>query len=186
MKNIKLLRDEFPLLTFIDFETNDERDFYTIYAITPFDHWLTDEEMVDTIERIVVELNDDIYGEKAQAFLNFYDELFDCFSIYEVVMENYKEQFNNNNNFTIVRHVDRRLFKERCKNSVNGRMLMRVIIPELHLLIEDLHDLTSLLHFSKKHTIENLRLTKEIFEKHGLYNLEWCEKDNTIANTLIR
>ena len=178
------LTDEFPVLTFIDFENNDERDFYTTYAITPYDHWLTDEEMVDTIDRIVSELNKKIFGDKAQTFLTFYAELFDRFQVYEIVMENYKEQLTNNN-YTVVLHIDKGIFIERCKNSLRGNPLMRIIIPELHLLIEDLHDLTSLLHFSKSHTIENLNLIKEIFERHGLYNLKWGEKDITIENTIL-
>ena len=171
--------NQFPLITFMDFEENNSEEHYNTYAITPFDKWFTYEEMEIVFDPIEKEMHNGVYGKEPASFICFYNQLYENHLIYAVLMVDYINK-DVDNRFELIKITNQDEFKNLYLDSLKGIALMRLIIPELDLLLESMFDLTDLLHFRNNTSLKNIKKVQNYFENCGLNSLEWGQNKNVL------
>jgi hypothetical protein len=149
-------------------QENDQKSFYDIKSISVFDHWLTEQEYIETPvvyyeNRLANSHAMSTYDKYEARFLNFYSYLYDTTEIYSTF-------FNDRGSSFYVKFTTKDSYLSHILLSIREQLSLKIILPEYYSVIDGGSDLTHILRVKKGH-LESLEAISKIVDQHGLYIL---------------
>lgn len=169
-----IVREKF--LSFLNLlGTEDERHLVATMNIgrlclSPYDHWLTEEEAEDKIISYVYFKdylkNNDVNKKKTyrnyeKNYINFYNRIL---SEYEVFL--YK---SDQNEISYMNKLHRKSIKKILLNNIRERKLMNIIVPKLGILISGGFDLNQIIYYIDDSKIKELQDIAQEYNLNILY-----------------
>lgn len=141
---------------------------YIIKCISVFDHWLNDEEYLNTVMNYSENFKDkDIakqYTNYEQLFLNFYSYLYNNTIVYGRL---YCNRFSGG----FITFDTEQEYLSHILLSIREQLFLEIVLPEYKVVIDGNYDLTHIL-LTKKDYPEGLEKVSKIIKEHGLFILE--------------
>ena len=166
----KYLFEIFPNI--LDEELNEEdKIYYDSFAISIFDHWLTEEEANEFLFKYLWKnYNNNCfeeYKDSEKKYLLFFTELSNIDNIYSLE-ENSDHEQSIDPEYDFWKIENSKELKNICLSNIRGEKLFKLCMPKLRAIISGSYDMTQIVYFRKDHKKD---LFYDLIEKSQLYVL---------------
>lgn len=158
----------------MDFFQDEEEDIrtlkkkYDIKCVSVFDHWLTEEEYINTVTNYSEKFTDKNvakqYTNYEKLFLNFYSYLYNNTALYGRL-------YCNRSRGCFITFDTEQEYLSYVLLSIREQLFLEIVLPEYKVVIDGNYDLTHIL-LTKKDYPEGLEVISKIIKDQGLFILE--------------
>ena len=143
-----------------------EKKYYKNFTISPFDHWLSKEEAKDNIvffSKKMTRAQKEKYNLYESRYINTFKSLFQKHEIFAFVEGKYSEELYSCD--------DINKFQEFCLKSIREEELLKLLIPNLGIIIEGGYDLSNHVFYKKNNDNSIINEFKNLFIKNNFFLL---------------